>query len=298
MPRRLPGCRGPGRRAGHHGAVRRRLLLVVLLLVAGCGDDGGGGTTTTTTTSTSLPPVTITVPSSVPAVDVSALVFFSRGGRVATAGRSVEPPAVARGAVEALLAGPDDFEAAVGLVDTIPEGTELRDLAVADGVATVDLSGAFLDQIDSPLALRVAQLVFTLTQFPTVDRVTILVEGFGSPTIGLDAVPAAEVDRSDFEDQTPFILVESPTPGAAVDSPVEVTGLSNTFEANVRYEVTDAGGAVLDDGFTTATAGTGTWGTFAFTTDLPAGDVVITVFQESAEDGSRVDAYPVPVHVD
>jgi hypothetical protein len=200
--------------------------------------------------------------------------------------------------MEALLAGPDDVEAGVGLEDTIPDGTELRDIRIEGGTATVDLAGAFLDPIDSPLAVRVAQVVFTLTQFPTVERVTILIEGFGSPTIGLDQVPAVEVDRSDFEEQTPFILVESPTPGEGVDAPVEVSGLSNTFEANVRYEVTDADGAVVDDGFTTATAGTGTWGTFSFTTDVPAGDVVITVFQESAEDGSRVDVYPVPVHVD
>ena len=279
--------------------MRRRPLLVVLalvLVVAACGDDGGddGGTTSSTAPG---PAPTITTPSSVPATDVSALVFFAREDKVATAGRAVEPPAVARGALEALLAGPDDFEAGLGMTSAIPEGTRLLDVAVDGGVATVDLSGEFLADLEGPVALGVAQIVFTLTQFPTVDRVTILIEGVGTASVGLDAVPVAEVDRSDFEAETPLVLVEQPAPGAAVTSPVAVSGLSNTFEANVLYEVTDASGNVVDDGFTTATSGTGTWGTFTFSTDLEPGDVVITVFQESAEDGSRTDLYPVPVHV-
>jgi hypothetical protein len=184
------------------------------------------------------------------------------------------------------------------MTNAIPEGTQLLDVGVDGGVATVDLSGEFLSDLEGPLALGVAQIVFTLTQFPTVDRVTIQIEHATAPTIGLDAVPVADVDRSDFEDETPLVLVEHPAPGAAVTSPVEVSGTSNTFEANVLYEVTDSGGAVVDSGFTTATSGTGTRGTFSFTTELESGDVVITAFQESAEDGSRTDVYSVPVHVD
>jgi hypothetical protein len=199
--------------------------------------------------------------------------------------------------MEALLAGPNDLEVGLGMEATLGERTQLLGVEIADGLATVDLSGDFVNDTDADIALRVAQVVFTLTQFPTVDRVTITIEGFATPTIGFDAIPVTEVDRSDFEDQTPAILVESPTPGASVTSPVTVSGISNTFEANVRYDVTDAGGAVVDDGFTTATAGTGTWGEFSFTTAPDPGDVTLTVFQESAEDGSRVDEYVVPLHV-
>jgi hypothetical protein len=278
--------------------VRRSLLLTLalVLVAAGCsGDDGGGDATTTT----AAPPTTAgpaTTSSSVPATDVDALVFFSRDGKVAAAGRAVEPPAVARGAIEALLAGPNDLEAGLGMVSSLGDNTRLLDIDVADGVATVDLSGDFVND-GGDVALRVAQVVFTLTQFPTVDRVTIVIEGFPTATIGFDAVPVVEVDRSDVEDETPLILVESPTPGATVTSPVTVTGISNTFEANVLYEVTGPDGAVLDDGFTTATSGTGTWGEFTFTIEPDPGDVTLTVFQESAEDGSRQDEYVVPVHV-
>jgi hypothetical protein len=40
--------------------------------------------------------------------------------------------------------------------------------------------------------------------------------------------------------------------------------MSNTFEATVNYTLTDPSGKSLGEGYTTATAGPGTWGTFAF----------------------------------
>ena len=296
-------CRRDVGSNGHDGAVRRpiALLLAALLAVSACssddaGDDGGDDTTTTTEApTTSAGPVATTT--SAPATDVTVDVFFSRDGAVASAGRAVEPPSVARGAMEALLAGPNDLEAGIGMEATLGEGTRLLGLEVDDGVATVDLSGDFVNDTDADLALRVAQVVFTLTQFPTVDRVSILIEGFPTSTIGVDAVPALEVDRSDFEEQTPAILVESPTPGATVTSPVTVSGVANTFEANVGYEVTATDGSVLDDGFTTATSGSGTRGDFTLTIAPDPGDVTLTVFQESAEDGSRTDEYVVPLHI-
>jgi hypothetical protein len=290
--------------------VRLRWSLVVLLvlLLPACGDDGGGGdddTTAATTTSTAATPSTTattgttgTTPGSTPATDVNAAVYFARDGKVATAGRAVEPPAVAQGAIEALLAGPDDAEADVGLTSAIPADTRLLGISVQDGLATVDLSGEFLNDLAGDTAVRVAQVVFTLTQFPTVDRVTIQLETITAPSLGPEAVPAEGVDRSDFTDQTPFVLVESPTPGQAVTSPVHVTGTSNTFEATVNYEVVDADGTVLDEGATTATAGTGTWGTFDFTTgDVADGPVVLRAFQASAQDGHPTDVYEVPITV-
>ncbi len=89
-------------------------------------------------------------------------------------------------------------------------------------------------------------------------------------------------------------------PGATVTSPVAVSGISNTFEATVNYTVTDPDGLILTEGFTTATAGTGTWGTFAFTagftTSRPGlGEVI--VFQVDPESGAQRDVYEVPVRM-
>jgi hypothetical protein len=80
-----------------------------------------------------------------------------------------------------------------------------------------------------------------------------------------------------------------------VSAPFTVTGTANTFEANFLYELLDANGAVVDEDFVTATSGTGTRGTFEFTT-ADAGDVaVLVVFEESAEDGSRMREVRIPL---
>ena len=61
-----------------------------------------------------------------------------------------------------------------------------------------------------------AQIVYTLTQFPTVESVEIDGESY---------------TRADFEEQTPSVLVESPLPFEEVTSPLRATGTANTFEA-------------------------------------------------------------------
>jgi spore germination protein GerM len=233
--------------------------------------------------------------------EVPVRVYFARDEGVATAGRDVVAPAVARGAINGLLDGPEAAETAIGMDTEVPEDTELLGLDVEDGEATIDLTSDFASGGGSlSMQLRVAQVVFTLTQFDSIDTVTVHLDGEAVDGIGGEGVPADDLTRADFEDVTPLLLVESPVPGEEVRAPVEVTGISNTFEANVRYTLTGPGGAVLDDGFTTATAGTGTWGSFSFTTSYAAGQAgegVLAVFQESAEDGSRQDVYEVPVRL-
>ncbi len=98
---------------------------------------------------------------------------------------------------------------------------------------------------------NLAQIVYTLTQFPTVKQVRIAGKRY---------------TRADFEDWTPAILVESPLAFETVSNPIRATGTANTFEANFQYEVVNPAGKVVDTHFVTATSGTGTRGTFDFTT--------------------------------
>jgi hypothetical protein len=232
---------------------------------------------------------------------VAVRVYFARDEKVATAGRMVEPPAVARGALEALLSGPDQLERDLGMHSEIPTGTKLLGVDIRAGEATVDFDARFESGGGSlSMSLRVAQVVFTLTQFDTVQRVTITIDGRAVDAIGGEGIPARGLTRADFEGVTPSILVETPVPGATVTSPVAVSGISNTFEATVNYTVTDPDGLILTDGFTTATAGTGTWGTFAFTagfTTSRSGLGEVIVFQVDAESGAQRDVYEVPVHM-
>jgi Immunoglobulin-like domain of bacterial spore germination len=94
--------------------------------------------------------------------------------------------------------------------------------------------------------------------------------------------------------------VESPLPFAEVTSPLEISGTANTFEATVLVNVTDGDGLIVYDDHTTATSGSGTRGTFDLTAtfDVPqpgVGEVI--VFEESAQDGSRVNIVEVPVRI-
>ena len=81
--------------------------------------------------------------------------------------------------VTGLLRGPDPAEVEAGLATAVPRRTYLRDVRAADGIARVDLSSEFLHEQPGKrtMRLRHAQIVFTLTQLPSVDEVVVLVEG-------------------------------------------------------------------------------------------------------------------------
>src|SRR5450759_1175448 len=84
--------------------------------------------------------------------------------------------AVATAAVRELLAGPASDER--GLLTMIPAGSQLLGITIDGSVATVDLTGAFESGGGSASMFgRLAQLIYTLTQFPTVDTVRLRLAG-------------------------------------------------------------------------------------------------------------------------
>ena len=132
--------------------------------------------------------------------------------------------AVATAAMNALLKGPDpDVARERTMTTAIPDGSRLLGLTIKSGVATVDLSTEFDSGGGSAsLQYRLAQVVYTLTQFSTVRSVVFQVEGqtvtvFGSEGIVLDG----PVGRSDYTDQLPAIFVDRPAYGAALSNPGE-----------------------------------------------------------------------------
>jgi germination protein M len=167
--------------------------------------------------------------------------------------------AVATEAVELLL------DPQAGVPGTaIPDGTRLLGIDIADGVATVDLSSEFeLGGGSHSMLMRLAQVVYTVTQFPTVQSVRFHLDGepvdvFSGEGIVLDK----PVTRKDYEDLLPAILVESPRWHERVTSPIEITGTANVFEANVTVRLVGEQGHELERTFVTATCGTGCRGTF------------------------------------
>lgn len=215
--------------------------------------------------------------------------------------------AVAGAAMHQLLAGPTAGELASipAISSTVPAGTELLGLTINNGVATVDLSEEF-ESGGSSLSVRgrLAQLVFTLTRFSTVNSVILQIEGETVETFSSEGlIIDGPLTREDFldpvgSDLVPSILVENPVYGGEAGNPLRLTGVANVFEANFMVALVDNHGLILYESHVTASCGTGCWGTFdvtiPYTVDARQLGAVI-VWVASAQDGSQqqIREYPV-----
>ncbi|WP_175408245.1 GerMN domain-containing protein [Streptomyces sp. TRM64462] len=261
--------------------------------------------TTPTDPATPAPPNTpppSTPTGGTPPKQVRAAVYFLHGEQVSPAPRPVAAPSTAAGALRALLAGPTGFERGHDRTTAIPAGTTLNSVAVRDRVATVDLSERYDDGGGTlSMRARLAQVVFTATRFPTIDKVQFALDGKPVRSFGGEGIELNKpVGRADFEDLTPDILVESPMIGETIGSPVRVWGTANTFEATFRLKITDAAGRTAADLYGTATSGSGTRGTFDVTVPYEAarsGPGLLTAYWESPKDGRPVISDTVPVTV-
>jgi germination protein M len=171
---------------------------------------------------------------------------------------------VGTAALEALLEGPDSFEEDYGLRSAVPDGTQLLDLKIADGIARVDLTSEFESGGGSAsMQMRLAQVVYTITQFPTVKGVVFSLDGEPIDVLGGEGIIIDHpLTRRDYADLLPTILVTSPALGQEVGSPVLIAGSANVFEANVSVKILDENDEVVAQTFTTATCGTGCRGTY------------------------------------
>jgi hypothetical protein len=208
--------------------------------------------------------------------------------------------AVAGAAMTALLEGPNARERAAQISTTVPDGTKLLGLTVRDGVATVDLSREFESGGGSASILgRLAQVVYTLTQFPSVKSVLFRIEGREVHALGGEgAVLDGPVTRDDYASTLPSIFVDRPAWGAAIGNPARITGNADVFEASFRIAILDGSGKVLTDQHAMATCGTGCRGTFDVTLQYDVAKAqygTLRVYYGSAMDGSPQDIRDYPV---
>jgi hypothetical protein len=206
--------------------------------------------------------------------------------------------AVATAAVRELLAGPAFDER--GLLTMIPAGSRLLGITIDGSVATVDLTGAFESGGGSMSMFgRLAQLIYTVTQFPTVDAVRLRLDGRPVESIGGEGViVGAGLGRTDSTYSLPPIFVDRPAWGGAFPSPGRVTGLANVFEAQFQVQVLDDHRRVLVEAPVLATCGTGCWGTFDVTVrySVPTAQWgTLRVFDPSAKDGTPTDVREYPI---
>jgi hypothetical protein len=137
-------------------------------------------------------------------------------------------------------------------------------VTIANGSANVDLASA--------TDIEVAEIVYTLTQFPTVTRV--------------DVAGHSGLTRADEASFVPPILIESPGAGATVPATFHVRGSASVFEGTLVIELVAAGKTVVHQSVTAST-GAPDRGTFDETLQATVtGPAEIVAFSPSAADGS------------
>jgi hypothetical protein len=133
-------------------------------------------------------------------------VYFLQGEQLARVDR---PGATPLDAVRQLIAGPTRAEVARGFRTYVPAGTQVLNVEVANGTATVDLNERFASGSDEgSLLARLSQLVRTLTGLQGTQRVQLLMNG------GLVAARFPGISTS-----TPITLRMLQTPNVPVPEP-------------------------------------------------------------------------------
>ena len=127
--------------------------------------------------------------------------------------RAVDTPHVATNAIRALIEGPTPAEQDTELSTSIPADTLLLGLIIEDGLATVDLSREFeLGGGSFNILSRLAQVVYTLTQFPTIDEVLFHIDGEAIDVFSGEGVVLEDpLDRDDYATILPIEPSQDPT---------------------------------------------------------------------------------------
>jgi nucleoid-associated protein YgaU len=96
----------------------------------------------------------------------------------------------------------------------------------------------------------------------------------------------------------PGIVIRQPQAHDIVDDPIQISGISVTFEATLQVRVRDSNGANIAQKFFTA-GGASSWANFQIT--MPIATIpettsgTLEVFEQSAEDGSEIKKVVIPI---
>lgn len=279
--------------------------LLVIVLAAGCGPTTSPQPTAVPTPGASplatAPASPGTTPTASPAGTTTVRAYFVLGSHTGDGGlvpvlREVpQTQAVGAAALAALFAGPNPQELAAdpAMYSGISEGSRSLGLTIDGGVATANVSNDMTVGDEAAVRGRIAQVVYTLTQFPTISGVRFLFDGVPPKTVF-----TGTYKRADYTDLLPAIWVDRPAWGGALANPARITGLANVFEAQFRVEILDTAGRSLTDQPVHASCGTGCWGTFDVTlayTVATAQAGTLRVYDTSEQNGSRQHVVDYPV---
>lgn len=210
--------------------------------------------------------------------------------------------AIGEATLRAWIEGPTTEEESAGIHTSVPEGTELLGLDIEDGTAVVDLSAEFEQTQMGAIyeGMLLEQLAWTITQFPTVDRALLTIEGEQKEAYmghGLIVDEQNPMKRGSRASLAPILMYE-PRVGDQFASGDTAGGTSDVFEGNLRIRIRDSAGEAIFEGSTTATCGTGCRGEYSerirFNVDREQPGS-IEIFEESAEDGAEINKVTIPV---
>jgi spore germination protein GerM len=199
---------------------RRAIALLVALtctLVAACGvqnDHGPRELAASDVPFDLLAPAT-SVAESQPESGVETTIWFvDNDGKLSRARRTISPPVTVDAALLSLLQGVTEAEANNGLRSNITSDTEVLDVAGPDdGLVTVDLSSDFLTVARELQRLALAQIVFTATSLPNVDRVLFRFDGEEAEVPGRgDELTSEPLTRDDFSQFDPNVTTTTIEP--------------------------------------------------------------------------------------
>ncbi|MEM5947947.1 GerMN domain-containing protein [Spirochaetia bacterium 38H-sp] len=136
---------------------------------------------------------------------INMLIYFAKvydNGEVITAPvpRKIEyKDAPLTSTLKTLLAGPTETEKKSGIKNLIPEGTKLLGVSVKNRIAYINMSEdlRFNPLGQEGLLIELKQIVYTATQFPTVDKVQILIEGKIIPYLAPEGIPIGKPLKPD-----------------------------------------------------------------------------------------------------
>jgi hypothetical protein len=214
--------------------------------------------------------------------------------------RVKKTPAIAKAALNELINGKP---VTPGAYRVLPSGTKVLEINIDQGLATVNLSSEVLKANVGAEgeALGIASIVNTLTELPSIQKVSFMVDGQTEKAmnwwghVGLSGQPFSRYLADVWE---PAIWVTTPSSGQMITSPVKISGSARVFEATVSYRIKDDSGKILAQGYTNASEGAPGRGDFLITSNFETagpGKGQVEVFWVSPKDGSEQGKVIIPV---
>ncbi len=271
----------------------RRSAIALLALCAACGGapDAGGPTSTSSTPILTTPATTVPL---VPGCPEGA--EFTEGGHVGRINQALSDSdtigSISWEVSESCETYTISFETSEGAPATTPP-TTIVDYLGNTPIVRVRVGTAATVITDQLVETGLVERLYVVRSLDGGMFVDFHLAAPAQARVEVDTSPAAVrlalqpgiVEHPIQPLIAALTVVVDPLAGDTVSSPVEITGYSRTFEANVLLIAT-SGGEVVAQEHTTSADYLETWGEFRASIELPVGSFSVFVGDASPEDGT------------